>query len=167
MARPGEKWRWKHFRRHFIKFLLFLSSERPGRRPSHPSDLPGEPGPWGTLHLCCGQWWVLSHDLYPAWPGSCSAKSLSLSSTLFIKNISVLGKAEASAYLQVNSGTRGFNKGKYYGIRSDILISSAIMWCVLYAMCCVLCKILHSVEINLCNFQFLQHQCSPFLTLLS
>ena len=24
---------------------------------------------------------------------------------------------------------------------------------------CALCTILHSVEINLCNFQFLQHQC--------
>lgn len=41
-------------------------------------------------------------------PGSCSAKYLS---TLFIKNISVLGEAEASAYLQVNSGTRGLTKG--------------------------------------------------------
>ena len=47
----------RHFRRHFIKILLFLSSERPRRRPSHPSDLPGEPGPWGTLHLCGGQRW--------------------------------------------------------------------------------------------------------------
>ena len=63
------------------------------------------------LYTCVvgnGECW---HDLSPAWPGSCSAKSPSLSSTLFIKNISVLGKAEASAYLQVNSGTRGFNKG--------------------------------------------------------
>ena len=78
----------RHFRRHFIKILLFLSSERPRRRPSHPSDLPGEPGPWGTLHLCCRQWWdECWHDLYQPGLASCSAKSLSQSPQHFLSKI--------------------------------------------------------------------------------
>ena len=42
-----------------------------------------------------------------------SAKSLTLLISFYLmRNVSVLGKAEASAYLQVNSGTRGITSSK-------------------------------------------------------
>ena len=67
-AQSGGKWRWEGdgtFCRHFIKFLLFLLSERERRRPAHPPDLPSECGPRGALHLCRRQRWDsgLGHDL--------------------------------------------------------------------------------------------------------